>query len=102
IGAGPAALDIVEPELVERQRDSLLVGHAEIDALSLGAVPQRAVEEVDALVVHSPQFRGKSRSSAPTAGLRQPRQPPRNTIGSLPCHLSYPSFPPSCRSSSLP
>src|SRR6185312_8093820 len=52
IGAGPAALDIVDAGAVERLRDRLLVLHAEIDALRLRAVAQRRVEEIDALAGH--------------------------------------------------
>jgi hypothetical protein len=50
VGARPAALDVVEAQAVEGNRDRPLVGDGEIDALGLGAVAQRAVVEIDAIV----------------------------------------------------
>ncbi|MGY4455127.1 hypothetical protein ACVWZR_009787 [Bradyrhizobium sp. i1.3.1] len=38
IGAGIAALDIVDAEIVEHRRDDLLVGQGEIDAVGLRPV----------------------------------------------------------------
>ena len=48
IGAGIAALDIVDAELVEHARDRDLVGEREIDAVGLRAVAQRGVEQIEA------------------------------------------------------
>src|SRR5690606_4401755 len=47
IGAGPAALDVVDAELVERARDGDLVRHGEVDALGLRPVAQGRIEEID-------------------------------------------------------
>ncbi len=52
IGAGPAALDIVDAQPVELTRDPQLVGDGEVDALCLGAVTQRGVVEPDTLARH--------------------------------------------------
>ena len=48
VGAGIAALDIVDAEVVEHARDGQLVVEREIDAVGLRAVAQRGVEEVEA------------------------------------------------------
>jgi hypothetical protein len=45
----PAGLDIVHAQPVQRLGDGDLVGHAEIDALGLGPVAQRGVEEIDSV-----------------------------------------------------
>ena len=47
IGARPAALDVVDPELVEHEGDRDLVGDREVDALGLAAVAQGRVVEID-------------------------------------------------------
>ena len=47
IGAGPAALDVVHAEPVERQGDLHLVVHREGESLALGAVPQCGIVEPD-------------------------------------------------------
>ena len=47
IGAGPAALDVVDAQQVELARDRDLVGDGEVDALGLGAVSQGGVEEIE-------------------------------------------------------
>ena len=52
IGAGIAALDIVDAELVEHLRDQLLVVQREIDAVGLRAVAQRGVEQIEAFAAH--------------------------------------------------
>ena len=52
IGAGIAALDIVDAELVEHVRDRELVGEREIDAVGLRAVAQRGVEQIEAFAGH--------------------------------------------------
>ncbi|MGY3410755.1 hypothetical protein ACVWZV_006868 [Bradyrhizobium sp. GM5.1] len=59
IGAGIAALDIVDAEFIEHLGDDLLVGQREIDAVGLRAVAQRGVEQIEALLAHC---------SAPDAG----------------------------------
>ena len=46
VGAGPAALDVIDAERVERERDLALVLDGEVDALRLRPVAQRRVEEV--------------------------------------------------------
>ena len=48
IGAGIAAFDIVDAEIVEHARDRQLVGQREIDAIGLRAVAQRGVEQIKA------------------------------------------------------
>ena len=52
IGAGPAALDVVDADAVQLAGDRRLVGHAEIDALRLRAVAQGGIVEVDAIAGH--------------------------------------------------
>ncbi len=47
IGAGPAALDVVDAEFVEFLGDADLVGHQEGDVLGLGAVAQGGVVQPD-------------------------------------------------------
>jgi hypothetical protein len=44
IGTGPAALDVVDPEIVQRLGDGEFVGHVEVDALSLRPVAQGRIE----------------------------------------------------------
>ena len=51
IGAGIAAFDIVDAELVEHARDGELVGQREIDAIGLRAVAQRRVEQIKTRLV---------------------------------------------------
>jgi hypothetical protein len=53
IRARPAALDVVEPELVQAARDLDLVRQREDQAFALGAVAQSRVVEND-LVAHRP------------------------------------------------
>ena len=52
IGAGIAALDIVDAELVEHAGDRQLVGEREVDAIGLRAVAQRGVEQIEAFLGH--------------------------------------------------
>src|SRR5690606_36967809 len=52
VGAGIAALDIVEPQPVEQPRNGDLVLKRELDARGLGAVAERGVEEVEAFFGH--------------------------------------------------
>ena len=52
IGAGIAALDIVDAEFVEHAGDDLLVMQREIDAVGLRAVAQRGVEQIEAFAAH--------------------------------------------------
>ena len=52
VGAGIAALDIVDAEFVEHLRDDLLVMQREVDAVGLRAVAQRGVEEIKAFAAH--------------------------------------------------
>ena len=51
IGAGPAALDIVDPKAVQGLGDRYLVGDRKIDALGLRSVAQGRIEEIDTPVV---------------------------------------------------
>ena len=44
IGAGIAALDIVDAEIIQHAGDDLLVRQREVDAIGLRAVAQRGVE----------------------------------------------------------
>ena len=64
VGAGPAAFDIIDAEVVQRQRDLALVFDREIDALRLRPVAQRGVEEIEAFV------RCSSLSHLPCRALR--------------------------------
>src|SRR3977135_1962863 len=52
IGAGIAALDIIDAEFVEHPGDQLLVVQREIDAVGLRAVAQRGVEQIEAFAAH--------------------------------------------------
>ncbi len=45
VGAGPAALDVVEAEIVQDGGDAQLLGGGELDALGLGAVAERGVDQ---------------------------------------------------------
>ena len=49
VGAGPAALDIVDADRVELAGDRGLIGHAEVDALRLRSVAQGRIVKVNAL-----------------------------------------------------
>src|SRR5262249_53190932 len=84
VGAGPAALDVVDAETVERLRDRPLVLDAEIDALRLRAVAQRAVVKMDAPVVHGPVLprRGAARQPPELWGTTHPAVADRRTIAS--------------------
>ena len=53
IGAGIAAFDIVDAEIIEHAGDDLLVGQREVDAIGLRAVAQRGVEEIEAFAAHA-------------------------------------------------
>lgn len=50
VGAGPAALDEAHPEVVQVPCDGQLVRHGEVDALTLRAVAQGRVEDVERIV----------------------------------------------------
>ena len=52
VRAGPAALDVVDPEVVEGGRDLGFLGGGELDALGLLAVPQGGVEEEESVAGH--------------------------------------------------
>ena len=52
VGAGIAALDIVDAELVEHRGDVALVLEGEIDAGRQRAIAQRGVEEIEAFAGH--------------------------------------------------
>ena len=73
IGAGIAALDIVDAKIVEHLGDRQLVVEREIDAVRLRAVAQRGVEEIEAFAGHGVT---KGNSSAPA---RRRRRSPRST-----------------------
>ena len=47
IGAGPAALDVVDAQLVQLLRNDELVVHGERDGLALRAVPESGIEGED-------------------------------------------------------
>ena len=49
IGARPASLDVVDPELIEQLGDRHLVGGGEVDAVRLRAIAQGGVVQMDAL-----------------------------------------------------
>ena len=52
IGAGIAALDIIDAEIVEHAGDRQLVGQREVDAIGLRAVAQRGVEQIKTFAGH--------------------------------------------------
>ena len=51
VGAGIAALDVVDPQLVQRPGDQPLVLEREVDAGGLRAVAQRRVEQIEPLLL---------------------------------------------------
>ncbi len=53
VGAGIAALDIVDAEVVEQARHQHLVLERKVDAVGLRAVAQRRVEQVEAFLTHT-------------------------------------------------
>ena len=83
VGAGPAALDIVDADPVERMGDLHLVGDGELHALRLLAVAKGRVVEVEAFTGHSaPPFRARrlsvgarSRIRSGTGAARLPATP---------------------------
>ena len=52
IGAGIAALDVIDAEFVEHLGDQLLVMQRKVDAVGLRAVAQRGVEQIKPLAGH--------------------------------------------------
>ena len=52
VGARKAALDVVDAEAIERQRDLALVLDRKVDPLRLCAIAQRGVEQIEALFAH--------------------------------------------------
>ena len=88
VGAGPAALDVVDAEAVQRLGRSALVVDGEVDALALLAVAERGVVEVEALAGHDVNpvelAPGRSPGRAPTRSRRppgpSPRCPPRPAV----------------------
>src|SRR5206468_8322225 len=53
VGAGIAALDIIDAEFVEHSGYKLFVAQREIDPVGLGTVPQRRVKEIKAFTAHA-------------------------------------------------
>ncbi len=74
VGAGEAALDVVEAEAVQRQRDLALVLDREVDTLRLRAVAQRGVEQIEALP--DPVL---AHDTAPVTPARGPGASPRRS-----------------------
>src|SRR5215831_12036184 len=72
VGPRPAAFDVVDAEGVERLRERELVGQTQVDALTLGAVPQSGVVNLDV------RGHGRCRRSSLTArsGQRRGREFP--------------------------
>ena len=72
--ARPAALDESHADLVEQPRDGELVGDGVGDALTLGAVAQRGVEDVEVVGLHGSSCRvvvgQNKRPPADAEGLR--------------------------------
>src|SRR5690349_15493892 len=64
IGAGIAALDIVDAEIIQHARDDLLVGEREVDAIGLRAVAQRCVKEIETFAAHACPLASPPPSSA--------------------------------------
>ena len=52
IGAGIAALDVIDAEIGQHAGDRQLVGQREVDAVGLRAIAQRGIEQVEALACH--------------------------------------------------
>ena len=74
VGAGPAALDEAHPEVVQVPGDRQLVGDGEVDALALGAVAQRGVEDVEAVVQFAAVMAVKLLSGEWVTSGRYPRK----------------------------
>ena len=67
---GPAALDIVYTERVERRGDLVFFGAGELDPLGLLAIPQGGIEKVEALFGHwTCPFRPWKPRAAPIASV---------------------------------
>src|SRR5476649_790913 len=56
VGAGIAALDVIDAEIVQEPHDAELIGEREVDAVHLRTVAQRRVEEIKSLFHHATFF----------------------------------------------
>ena len=54
VGAGPAALDVIDANLVQRGGNRDLVGLREVDTAGLSPVAERRIEQPDPIIVHHP------------------------------------------------
>ena len=70
-GPGPAALDVADADLVEQPGDGQLVGDGVAHALSLGAVPQGRVEDVEVQIGGGVLGHGVSRGARCWAQTRK-------------------------------
>ena len=81
VRSGPAAFDIVDAQRIERFGDHCLVPNGKIDAPGLRAVPQRGVEQIDALFVGahaaSPNRLRQSGQLPPAGGCNAATRPHR-------------------------
>ena len=59
VGAGPAALDIIDAQLIQRGGNPALIGNGKVHALCLRTIPQGGVEQEDALGVRSSRSGGR-------------------------------------------
>jgi hypothetical protein len=81
--AGPAALDEADTELVQLPRDDELVGHAEVQALLLGAIAQGRVVDVKGVVEHrivSWNWLWAAQTKRPLASTREVCAPTSGTL----------------------
>ena len=69
VGAGIAALDVVDAEIVEHGGDAPLVLDREVDARRLRAVAQRRVEQIESFFTHSLTCRCATASSMFVIGV---------------------------------
>jgi hypothetical protein len=98
ICARPAALDVVDPERVEGERDAALLLGRELHPLRLLPVAERGVKEVEAVAGHGRASHGRymgnlwvSYGCAPAlASARQPRSVQRDIIPCPPARRGRP------------
>ena len=81
VRAGPAALDVRHPELVEHPRHAQLVGQRQRDVLALGAVAQGRVVQDDRASSVGVLLAARlvAHAGTPRDGRRAPRRPPSRT-----------------------
>src|SRR5690606_4795289 len=86
IGAGPAALDIIDAEAVQRTGDAGLFVSGEGDALGLLPVTQRGIVEVEALGGHGSIL--ARRAASKSEPVRHSVDPPGRSMRTTPAATS--------------